>query len=191
MAEIKANLNKIRMSPRKVKLVVDLIRGKTLTEAKNQLRFLVKKPAPLILKLLESAGANAKHNFNINDEDSLKISKIIVEAGPTLKRWIPRAMGRATPIRKRTCSVKMVLQTTEKIKEEKKRMVSKPEVLSAEEVAGDSKEKSEQIAEEKNDINAKKVLPARPYGASSQAKKRNFSRQSFGNIKKIFRRKSI
>lgn len=191
MAEIKANLNNLRMAPRKVRLVVNLIRGMSVAQAKNQLAFLVKKPAPLILKLLNSATANAKHNFSLQ-ENNLYIAKILVEAGPTLKRWLPRAMGRATPIMKRTCSVKLVLgelvPTTKKAKR-----VQKPQVVKAEEALPEKIEKAAEKIEQKLEPEAKPkpAAPARPFGSSGQAKKRYFSRQTFGNIRKIFRRKSI
>jgi large subunit ribosomal protein L22 len=190
MTEIKASLNNLRIAPRKVKLVADLVRGKSLPDAKNQLRFLTRKPAPLILKLLESAAANAKQNFNLADENNLRIATILVEAGPTLKRWLPRAMGRATPIMKRTCSVKLSLETVKGTKV-KKAKISKPQVMTPEEVLAGSQQAESQPTATETEAKQKPVLPARPYGASGQAKKRHFSRQTFGNLKKVFRRKSI
>ncbi len=189
--EIKASLNNLRMAPRKVRLVANLVKGLRVPQAKGQLAFLVKKPAPLILKLLNSAAANAKNNFNV-EENNLYIAAILVECGPTLKRWLSRAMGRATPIMKRTCSVKIVLKElipgSGKHKKTKKPQVFKPgETLPA----GIEKE-PEQIEEKPEPVaKIKPVSPARPFGASSQSKKRHFSRQTFGNIKKAFRRKSI
>ncbi len=190
MTEIKASLNNLRIAPRKVKVVADLIRGKNLTDAKNLLRFLIRKPAPLILKLLESAAANAKQNFNLTDESNLRIASILVEAGPTLKRWMPRAMGRATPIMKRTCSVKLALETVKEVKI-KKAKKSQPQVLAPDESMTKTEQETERPVAADKEIKPKTVPPARPYGASGQAKKRYFSRQTFGNIKKIFRRKSI
>ncbi len=186
--EIKASLNNLRMAPRKVRLTADLIRGMGVLRAKAQLSFLIKKPAPLILKLLNSAVANAKHNFEI-EEDNLFVKNIVVESGATLKRWMPRAMGRAAAIRKRTCSIKLVLGEI-KAGAKKKKRGQKAKVIKAEE-ALPAAAKKETVQEPPQEIKPKGVPPARPYGSSGQAKQRAFSRQTFGNIKKVFRRKSI
>jgi len=106
--EVKAHLKHLRISSRKVRLVVDLIREMEIEEAKIQLRFVNKKSAELLLKLLNSAIANAKNNFNL-DEKNLYISKIIVNDGRILKRWRARAMGRSARISKRTSNVTIVL----------------------------------------------------------------------------------
>jgi large subunit ribosomal protein L22 len=106
--EIKASLRFLRMSPRKVRLIIDLIRGLSVEEADTRLRF-VKKGASLpVLKLLRSAVANAEHNFKL-DASTLRVKSITADGGPTLKRWMPRAQGRATPIRKRTAHINLVL----------------------------------------------------------------------------------
>ena len=73
--EIKASLNNLRMAPRKVRLVANLVKGKSAVEAKNQLRFLIKKPAPILLKILNSALANAKNSFNLKEENLLAVIK--------------------------------------------------------------------------------------------------------------------
>ncbi len=184
-------MNNLRMAPRKVRLVANLIKGMSVAQAKNQLAFMVRKPAPLILKLLNSATANAKHNFSL-EENNLYIAKILVEAGPTLKRWLPRAMGRATPLRKRTCSVKLVLGELVPTARKPKK-IRKPQVIKPGEALPEGVERETEKVEEKSVPSAKPkpVAPARPFGASGQAKKRYFSRQTFGNIRKIFRRKSI
>jgi large subunit ribosomal protein L22 len=191
MAEIKASLYNIRMSPRKVRLVANLIKKMPAAKAKAQLSFLIKKPAPFILKLLNSAVANAKHNFQL-EEDNLRVGKIVVEAGATLKRWLPRAMGRASAIHKRTCSITLWLEEI-KPTAKTKRKSSRPEVLKEKEaLPAVSPGKTEEIeVDEKGDRKVKEIAPAKPYGASSESKKRNFSRQTVGNLKKVFRRKSI
>ena len=117
-----ASLNKFRMSPRKVRLVVDLARGMSVEQAKVQLKFLNKKAAKPILNLLDSAIANAKNNFKL-DEKNLYISEIFVNEGPTLKRWRARAMGRSAPIKKRTSNIKIGLE--EKTVDEKVEKVEK------------------------------------------------------------------
>ena len=106
--EVKAHLKHLRISSRKVRLVVDLVRKMEIEEAKTQLKFINKKSSELLLKLLNSAVANAKNNFNL-DEKSLYISKIVVNDGKILKRWRPRAMGRSARINKRTSDVTIVL----------------------------------------------------------------------------------
>ncbi len=182
-------MNNLRISPRKARLITSLIKGMTVVQAKAQLAFLIKKPAPLVLKLLNSAVANAKHNFDLK-EDNLYVQKILVEAGPSLKRWLPRAMGRATPILKRTCSIKITLAELEPTAK-KARKKSRPEIVKAEEISAAPEQPVEKLAEEKEEKKTRTPLSARPYGASSESKKRFFSRQTFGNIKKMFRRKSI
>ena len=106
--EIKVKLKNFRTAPRKVRLVADLIRRKKAARARDMLSMLNKKAAKPMLKLLNSAIANAKHNHNLS-LDGLVISKVTVDDGPTLKRWMPRARGRATTIRKRSCHVNLVL----------------------------------------------------------------------------------
>ncbi len=120
--EVKAHLNRLRISPRKVRLVADLVRKMDINEARKQLEFLNKKSTNPILKLINSAVANAKNNFDLNG-DNLYISEIFVNEGQTMKRWRPRAMGRAARINKRTCCVTVVLgelmgKTSEAKKEE-------------------------------------------------------------------------
>tara|TARA_Y100001934_G_C12229595_1_gene714703 strand:- start:222 stop:611 length:390 start_codon:yes stop_codon:yes gene_type:complete len=103
-----AKLRWLRMSPRKVRLVVDLIRGKHVEEALNVLTFSDKAAAEPVAKLLRSAVANAdgKDEYDI---DKLFVETAYVDEGPTWRRWLPRAMGRATRIRKRTSHVTLVL----------------------------------------------------------------------------------
>lgn len=109
MKEIAAKLNYSRISPRKIRLVADLVRGKNVKDAVSQLKFFPKKSAPIIAKLLKSALANAKKNFNVKDENKLYIRAITVDEGPTLKRAMPRAFGRSAVIRKRTSHITLVL----------------------------------------------------------------------------------
>jgi large subunit ribosomal protein L22 len=107
--EIKAHANNLRMSSRKVKLVIDLIRGKAVGEAETILRFNDKLAAGPVLKLLLSAIANAEHNFKLKRED-LMVKSIVANQGPVLKRMRPRAFGRGSGIKKRTCHVSIVLE---------------------------------------------------------------------------------
>jgi len=96
------------MSPRKVRLVVDLVRGMDVDRAVSQLRFTRKDAARPVYKLLMSAVANAEHNFKLNSA-TLFIKKATVDGGPVLKRWRARAFGRAAGIKKRSCHITIVL----------------------------------------------------------------------------------
>ncbi len=108
--EAKAELNSFRESPRKMRLVADLIRGKDINEAITLLQFSTKKAAPVISKLLKSAVENAKQTGKV-DVDTLFVKAIQVGEGPTLPaRFRPRAQGRATPILKRTSHISVTLQ---------------------------------------------------------------------------------
>jgi len=106
--EVKARLRFVRVGPRKARLVADMIRGKGSEEALNVLTFTKKAVAKILIKLLKSAIANATQKKNI-DIDRLYIKKITVDQGPTMKRYQPRALGRATTIRKRTSHINIVL----------------------------------------------------------------------------------
>jgi large subunit ribosomal protein L22 len=105
-----ASATHIRISPRKVRMVVDTVRGKSVSQALSILGFTRKKAALPVQKLLKSAVANAVENGGISDVDTLVIDRIMVDAGPTLKRYMPRARGRATPIRKRTSHIRIMLR---------------------------------------------------------------------------------
>ena len=107
--EVKARAKFIRTSPRKARMVTDLIRGKGVEEALNILGFTKKAPAKIIAKLLKSAVADADQMKNLN-VDTLFIKQITVDQGPTMKRYRPRAMGRATMIRKRMSHITVVLE---------------------------------------------------------------------------------
>ncbi len=106
--EVIAKARYIRISPRKVRLVADLVRGMDVDQALNQLRFYRKAAALPLIKLIESGVANAEHNFKLSG--GLFIKKLTVDGGPTLKRWRARAFGRAAPIRKRSSHINLVLE---------------------------------------------------------------------------------
>jgi len=106
--EAKAVAKYIRMSPQKVRLVVDLVRGKKVQEAKNILLYTRKYAAGIVAKVIKSALANAAQNPNI-DENILYVKEIFVDQGPALKRWRARAQGRAAAIKKRTTHITVVL----------------------------------------------------------------------------------
>lgn len=106
--EARAIARYLRMSPRKVRLSADLVRGKKVEEALNILAHTTKAGAKLVAKVIRSALANAQQNKAI-DVDTLYIKTIFVNQGPTLKRFRARAMGRAARIRRRTCHLTVIL----------------------------------------------------------------------------------
>lgn len=105
---MRAKLSQFRQSPRKVRLVTDAVKGKSVDEALRKLRFLTKRASKPIAKLIESAVANAVENDG-KRRDDLKIESITVDQGPTLRRYRARARGRATRINKRTSHVSVSL----------------------------------------------------------------------------------
>jgi len=100
----------VRISPRKIRLIMDQVRGKKVDEALNMLSFAPQKGARILKKLINSAVANAEQNSD-EDVDSLFIKRLYADEGPTLKRFRPRAMGRATKIRKRSSHLTVMLDT--------------------------------------------------------------------------------
>ena len=140
--EVKAKLRHYHVAPRKVRLVVDLIRALNTNKALAQLEYLNKGSAQAIAKLLNSAIANAVNNFSL-DKDNLYIKEAFVDQGPVLKRWRARAHGRAAKIRKASSHITLIL---DEIKPSKK-VVSKK--------LGKNKEKDS--AKDKKEIKTKKV----------------------------------
>ncbi len=109
MPEAKAVAKYIRISPRKVRQVIDLIRGKDVKEALAILKFTPKRASAPITKVVSSAAANAEHNYEMS-KDELYVAACYVDQGPTLKRWQPRAMGRADVLRHRTSHITVILK---------------------------------------------------------------------------------
>ena len=110
--ESRAVARYIRVSPLKARQVADLVRGKNINEAVGILRYVNKKAAPLINKVLRSAIANAEHNYNM-DSDILYVAELYIDEGPTAKRMQPRGYGRADVRRKRTSHITVVLKEKE------------------------------------------------------------------------------
>jgi large subunit ribosomal protein L22 len=106
--ETKAQAKYIRIAPRKVQIIIPTIKGKKVEEAISILQFMPKKGARILKKVLHSAVANAEQNKV--DIDTLVVKKVMVDSGPTLKRIMPRAMGRATPILKRSSHITVFLE---------------------------------------------------------------------------------
>src|ERR671923_2325764 len=107
--EVRAEAKWVRSSPRKARLVVDHIRGRTVPEARTVLAFSERAVAREVEKVLRSAIANAEANHGLVGDD-LVVSAAYVDEGPTIKRWRPRARGRVARIRKRTCHITVKLQ---------------------------------------------------------------------------------
>jgi len=108
MEAYRSYLKGVRIAPRKARLVVDLVRGKHVQEALDILKFTNKRAAPVVSKMISAAIANATSTATV-DVDNLVIAEAFVDEGPTLKRFLPRAQGRATPIRKRTSHITVKL----------------------------------------------------------------------------------
>ena len=106
--EASAKLKYTRLSPRKTRLVVDMVRGKNVQEALNILKFSPQRPADVVAKVVRSAVPNAEQK-GVSDVDRLFVKAVFVDQGPALKRFMPRAQGRASKIRKPTSHITVVL----------------------------------------------------------------------------------
>lgn len=111
--KVTAKLRYLRITPRKVRLVTDLIRGKKVSEALDLLKFVTKGAVKPLTKLLNQAISNAKHDFKL-DESKLYITKLLVNEGPKLKRFLPKARGQASEIQKKTSHITLVLDEIKK-----------------------------------------------------------------------------
>jgi ribosomal protein L22 len=109
---VRAKARYVRVAPRKARQVADQVRGLAVPDARTLLQFSALGPARDIAKLIDSASANAEANHDLIADD-LRISTITVDQGPTLKRWRPRARGRATQIQKKTCHISVALTPTD------------------------------------------------------------------------------
>ena len=106
--EAKAHVKYLRMSPRKVKIVIDLIRGKNVDEALAILQYTPKAASPVVYKLLSSAVANAVNNQEM-DRSTLYVAEVYANPGPTLKRYVARSRGSASPMLRRTSHISVIL----------------------------------------------------------------------------------
>jgi len=198
--EVKAQAKYIRIAPRKTRLVIDLIRGLDIDLALNQLAFSQKRAAKPIIKLIKSAVANAEHNFELK-ADNLYIKTIIVNSGPTLKRWKPRAFGRAAPIRKKTSNIALVLAekvpSKKLVKSKAKKSVPTVKVDQVKEIKKTKPAQAVSPAlDQKKEIDQEKVTEPEIFDERRQGKHRHQEHQdkkqlkSKGLLKKMFRRKS-
>ncbi len=174
--KVKVKLNGLRISPSKVRLVADLIRGCRVAEALVRLNSAAKRSAGPLEKLLLSGIAAAEHNFGL-DKDNLYVYNVIVNEGMTMKRWLPRAHGRATKLLKRTSKVELTLAEVE---EGKNRVV--PPVKTKTENSAENKAVKEKDVEEKKTVS---VAAETKLSAPNKS-----SKTALGNTRKMFRRKS-
>jgi large subunit ribosomal protein L22 len=183
--QVSAKLNNFRKSPRKVRLVAGLLKGLPAKEAQNHLKFIVKGSALNFEKLLKSAVSNAENNFGL-DKENLFVKDVIVNEGSKLKRWLPRAYGRASLILKRTSNIEIIVAEVvpgkgrkKVVKQEIKEVKGKPEIAKKKET-----EKTEEIKEEK-----KEIVKERAEKEFIDEKKK--AEGSKGFLKRVFRRKSM
>ena len=171
MQTVEAKLRYLRMSPRKVRVVCDLIKGMHVFRAEAQLRHVGKRAARPVLKLLKSAIANAENNFKL-ERKNLYVQNITVDGGPVLKRGRARAFGRSAPIMERTSHINLVLGVRE--------VGSMPEVRVPE--VAKTKEKGELTKRETSDKMKRQQSLREP---SKQVKKQK------GFVQRMFQRKAI
>ena len=143
--EAKANLKHLRMSAQKVRLVADVVRRLSVPAALDQLKFINKQAAKPIAKLINSAVANAINTYSL-EKDNLYIKEIRSDEGVTLKRWMPRAHGRASAIRKRGCHISLVLGEIKASAQKEKKTVVIAEPVKLEKLAKEGEKASQKVA---------------------------------------------
>ncbi|TSC53226.1 MAG: large subunit ribosomal protein L22 [Parcubacteria group bacterium LiPW_72] len=195
--EAKAKLRHLHIAPRKVRLVINLIRGLEVGRALDQLSVIKQRAARPVFKLLKSAIANAEHNFNL-DKNNLYIKEIRADEGPSLKRWQPRAFGRAHPIIKRASHVSLILE---------ERVAGRRKTKSGgEALASPQKTEKSALKVGKNrviptpEIPQGREVPLKPWDPRREAGRRNKQHQdkkklaqgkTLSGLKRFFQRKSV
>ncbi len=174
---VEAKAKYVRIAPRKVRLVADVVRGMGVEEAQKVLHFIVKKPTNPVLKLLNSAIANAEHNFNMKKEN-LYIAEIRIDGGPIIKRFRPRARGSSSAIQKKTSHISIKLSEINEKKDKKE--VGKKQKQSKIKTTYQTEKPKEETSKD-GDLKPKK-------GISKNIEKQ---KEQKGEKKTIFRRKSI
>ena len=190
----KAKLNYLRIAPRKMRLLTDAVRGKNAKEVEKLLSFSIKKGAAPLLKLLQSAMANAKNSLDLKEE-TLYIVKITVDEGPKLKRWRARSRGRAFSVQKKTSHITLVLEGEKEIAKKQAPTISA--------IKQPKQAKSAVLESDVVESEPSQGLNPRPEGqepvekarsSKPQADRRPFKREKtkkIGAFNKIFRRKSF
>ena len=174
MTTVTAQLSRIRMSSDKIRTIADTIRGCTVTDALRRLSVAGRRSAQPLATLIASAVANAEHNYGWNG-DNLRIARLTVDEGITLKRWMPRAQGRATKILKRTASVTVELA---EIEEGKDRTAPRKDAIAAA-IAEGSHKKEQQHGSDHVQAHDHDHGPAKPNASGTM-----------GKVQKFFRRKA-
>jgi large subunit ribosomal protein L22 len=193
--QVKAKLNNLRISPRKVRLVADLIRGLDVNDALNQIEASYKRGSLPMKKLILSAISNGENNLGIN-RSNMYIFGVLVDAGPSLKRWMPKAYGRASQILKRTSQVEVILE--ERV--EGKGRKSQEELEEARKTRMEAKMKREKAM--RKEIEEKEASAKDKKGASAKVSEKNKEKtaekskafeekKGKGWASRIFRRKSM
>jgi len=174
--EIKASINDLRMSPRKVRLVIDLIRKMPVDAALAQLKFTNKLATEPVAKMIESAIANGVNTYGL-DRNNLFIKEIRSDEGTTLKRWMPKAHGRATVIRKRGAHVMVVLGEIADSGKHEKKVVKTEAPMKLEDLAKEAEKttktsKKKEADEEKTTVKAKTKTAAPEKGFAAKVFRR-------------------
>lgn len=195
--EIKAQANYIRIAPRKMRLVADIVRGLDFGAAQKKLAVIDKRASRPILKLLNSALANATHNLELK-MDNLFIREILVNEGPTIHRWMPRAHGSASPIRKRSSMISVILaekvptdKTAKKKKKGKIETVKLDHKIGKHEVAEALETDAETKGKKAEDDKKSEIHDLRRIGGNRNLREHEHkAMKQKGFFKKMFRRKS-
>lgn len=174
------------MPNRKVKLVADLIIGMDVQDALNQLDATVRKTSPFMIKLLQSAIANGENNFGI-DRNNMYVLDVVVKEGITLKRWMPKAYGRATPIRKRSSHIEIVLE--ERVEGKGRKTKKELEAEKQARLEERKKMEKEAMAEKSEEVKSEAVVKEVKTKSSTKIKQ-DAEAPNAGWANKIFRRKS-
>jgi large subunit ribosomal protein L22 len=143
--EVKANLKHLRMSPRKIRLVIDVVRKMPVETALDQLRFMNKLAAEPVAKLIMSAIANGENTYSL-ERSNLYIKEVRSDEGVMLKRWMPRAHGRACSIRKRGCHLSLVLGEIKESGKKEAKVVKAADPVKLEKLAKEGENATQKMA---------------------------------------------
>ena len=193
MPQITAKLSYLRISPRKVRAVAGLLKGLDVDSAQAQLKYLARRPASPLLKLLDSAVANASHNSGL-DKNYLYIKELTVNEGMKLKRYKPKGFGMAMPLQKKTSHIRIVLdELPEARKKKKEEMLGKMKTFEPAKITEEPKEKIKREVKAESKPAVKK--PAFAKASADKEEARGKKKGTFGGIgslgRRLFRRKSI
>lgn len=169
--EVKAFARYIHVSPRKLRLVANLIRKTPVDVALEQLRFSSKKAAIPLSKAINSAVANATHNYNMNKDD-LFVKSVTIDGGPVYKRYAPRAQGRAFVERKRTSHINVILESRAQSGKKRRSIFSIRPQVTAEQKAGEKAERAAQVEpKEVGEVKQEQIKPKQAPKAREKIKR--------------------